>query len=352
MVVQTQAARRVAGRDMAAAASALQSVSSCGRDALVDMRRMIGVLHRGDVELAGPGLALLPSTPWNEPKHPGYEVALQVTRGAAVAATVGRPGRVSARPGGPDERRSSTQAPPACAITVVHTSGAVELDILRRRVRAAGDRAGRRSCRRSRADRHARAACPVRRRAARPRSDRRRVPGHRADPDRRGWSAREGARPPALRRAGRSRTRGRLAGHLRGGRDRLGRQRRWARTGGGGRRGSPYGCRLPGGDGCPSRSRAAACRRWWHSQRLLPGFDSLGVADVRARHPAVRRCRVRAPAPGAGRASSSASSGRSPSTCCGPLARARWCSAQASWVPRGRSGVRCARGGSWPVSCT
>jgi len=62
MVIQTQAARRVADRDPADAAEALRAVESCGRDALVDMRRMIGVLHRGDIELLGgasPGLAQL-----------------------------------------------------------------------------------------------------------------------------------------------------------------------------------------------------------------------------------------------------------------------------------------------------
>jgi signal transduction histidine kinase len=59
MVVQTQAARRVAGADREAARAALRSVESCGRDALVDMRRMIGVLRRGDIELAAPGLAQL-----------------------------------------------------------------------------------------------------------------------------------------------------------------------------------------------------------------------------------------------------------------------------------------------------
>ena len=61
MVVQLQAARRVAPADLAAAGTALQAVSDCGRDALVDMRRMIGVLHRDDLELAAPGLAQLPA---------------------------------------------------------------------------------------------------------------------------------------------------------------------------------------------------------------------------------------------------------------------------------------------------
>jgi signal transduction histidine kinase len=62
MVIQTQAARRILERDPAAAVEALRAVESCGRDALLDMRRMIGVLHRGDIELLGsasPGLAQL-----------------------------------------------------------------------------------------------------------------------------------------------------------------------------------------------------------------------------------------------------------------------------------------------------
>lgn len=53
MVIQTQAARRVAAGDREAARAALGSVQSCGRDALTEMRRMIGVLRHGDEELAG-----------------------------------------------------------------------------------------------------------------------------------------------------------------------------------------------------------------------------------------------------------------------------------------------------------
>jgi signal transduction histidine kinase len=53
MVIQTQAARRVAAGDREAARDALSSVQSCGRDALTEMRRMIGVLRHGDEELAG-----------------------------------------------------------------------------------------------------------------------------------------------------------------------------------------------------------------------------------------------------------------------------------------------------------
>lgn len=62
MVIQTQAARRVATADPDAARRALRSVQSCGRDALVEVRRMVGVLRHGDIALAGvttPGLAQL-----------------------------------------------------------------------------------------------------------------------------------------------------------------------------------------------------------------------------------------------------------------------------------------------------
>ena len=53
MVIQTQAARRLAREDRAAARSALRAVESSGRDALMEMRRMMGVLRHGDQELAG-----------------------------------------------------------------------------------------------------------------------------------------------------------------------------------------------------------------------------------------------------------------------------------------------------------
>ena len=62
MVIQTAAARRVAAEDATSAREALQAVESCGRDALVDLRRMIGVLERSDFEVLGgsvPGLAQL-----------------------------------------------------------------------------------------------------------------------------------------------------------------------------------------------------------------------------------------------------------------------------------------------------
>ncbi len=62
MVIQTGAARSVARNDRAAAREALGAVESSGREALAEMRRMVGVLRKGDVELADtapPGLSQL-----------------------------------------------------------------------------------------------------------------------------------------------------------------------------------------------------------------------------------------------------------------------------------------------------
>jgi signal transduction histidine kinase len=59
MVIQTVAAREVATADPSSARTALSAVQVAGREALLEMRQMIGVLRHGDVELAGsaaPGL--------------------------------------------------------------------------------------------------------------------------------------------------------------------------------------------------------------------------------------------------------------------------------------------------------
>ncbi len=59
MVIQTVAAREVATAEPSSARMALAAVQVAGREALLEMRQMIGVLRHGDVELAGsaaPGL--------------------------------------------------------------------------------------------------------------------------------------------------------------------------------------------------------------------------------------------------------------------------------------------------------
>ena len=62
MVIQTSGARRIARADLETAGAALRVVESSGRDALVELRRIVGVLHRGNDALAGsaaPGLSQL-----------------------------------------------------------------------------------------------------------------------------------------------------------------------------------------------------------------------------------------------------------------------------------------------------
>jgi signal transduction histidine kinase len=54
MVIQTVAAREVAGGDGAAAAAALRAVQTSGRDALQELRGTVGVIRRGDVDLFAP----------------------------------------------------------------------------------------------------------------------------------------------------------------------------------------------------------------------------------------------------------------------------------------------------------
>jgi signal transduction histidine kinase len=55
MVIQTQAARRVAPLDRDSARAALGVVEASGREALTEMRRMVGVLRRGDEAVAAAG---------------------------------------------------------------------------------------------------------------------------------------------------------------------------------------------------------------------------------------------------------------------------------------------------------
>jgi signal transduction histidine kinase len=52
MVVQAAAARRLARRDPALARQAFLAVEGQGREALAEMRRLLGVLRRGDEEIA------------------------------------------------------------------------------------------------------------------------------------------------------------------------------------------------------------------------------------------------------------------------------------------------------------
>jgi signal transduction histidine kinase len=80
MVVQTSAARRVAHAQPDAARTALRAVEQAGRDALVELRRIVGVLRRQPDELGGsvsPGLSQLNALV-DRSRGAGLEVELRV----------------------------------------------------------------------------------------------------------------------------------------------------------------------------------------------------------------------------------------------------------------------------------
>ena len=110
IVVQAQAGQRVLEGEQASAREALGSIETTGRGALVEMRRLLGVLRREDRELA-----LAPAT---EPgdldarravREAGLPVELRV--GARRAAAAGRrPVRLPDRAGGADQRAQARRA--------------------------------------------------------------------------------------------------------------------------------------------------------------------------------------------------------------------------------------------------
>jgi signal transduction histidine kinase len=130
MVIQTQAARRVAAGDREAARAALSSVQSCGRDALTEMRRMIGVLRHGDEELAGataPALSQLGALA-ERARAAGLPVELRID-GEARELTPGLD-LVAFRVVQEALTNAIKHAGPARAlVTVTFTTGALELEI-------------------------------------------------------------------------------------------------------------------------------------------------------------------------------------------------------------------------------
>jgi signal transduction histidine kinase len=80
MVIHAVAAQEVAEQNRDAAREALRTVQGCGREALSEMRRMIGVLRRGELESIGssePGLSMLGALVDRAPAS-GLEVELRV----------------------------------------------------------------------------------------------------------------------------------------------------------------------------------------------------------------------------------------------------------------------------------
>jgi signal transduction histidine kinase len=92
MVVQTQAARRLAATDIETARDALQTVERSGREALVELRRLVGALRREGEDLtdaAAPGLEQL-------------DALVQRARAAGLPVDVRIEGRSRALPPGVD----------------------------------------------------------------------------------------------------------------------------------------------------------------------------------------------------------------------------------------------------------
>jgi signal transduction histidine kinase len=81
MVIQAEAVPRlIAAQDTAAAGQALGAIEETGRDALVEMRRLLGVLRRDDDDLAlapQPGLARLEALVERQ-RERGLDVELKV----------------------------------------------------------------------------------------------------------------------------------------------------------------------------------------------------------------------------------------------------------------------------------
>ena len=201
MVVQAGAAQRVLGTDPARAAAALEHVQLAGREALAEMRRMLGVLREADG-----------STEYT-PQPTLDDLAAMVRRcsDAGVPTELLVEGAPSARSAGA-EMTAYRIVQEALTNVVKHGGRPVRATVRVRyvaRPRAAGGRRRRprrhlRRTRRihgSRVDRHARTRRRVRRRAARRPATRRRVPRGRHDPAQR--RARRGSRPRPGGRPGR-----------------------------------------------------------------------------------------------------------------------------------------------------
>ena len=178
MVVQAGGARRILDRDPARAVAAAAQIERTGREALAEMRRLLGVLHRDDDEhdarapAADDGRA---SARWSSARaRPGLPVELHVEGERALAAGRARPRRLPRRAGGAHQR-AQVRRPRA-------HRGARALGRARARARdprprpRPGARAARAGERRPRPRRHARARAALRRRARGRPAARRRLP--------------------------------------------------------------------------------------------------------------------------------------------------------------------------------
>ena len=159
MVIQSQAAQQSTEPD-SEAGRALRSIESTGREALTEMRRLLGLLRREDEEVA-----LAPAAQPAAPRPPHGERARGGPAGrggdrgrAGLAAAGRRPLRLPHRAGGADQRAQARRRGPRAGRGQLRRRRAGAADQRRRRRRGGGRRG------RPRADRHARARERLRRR--------------------------------------------------------------------------------------------------------------------------------------------------------------------------------------------
>ena len=112
MVVQAQAGQRVLEGEQASAREALGSIETTGRQALVEMRRLLGMLRNEDASSRSPrdrAWRMSMSSP-SACGMRGLPVDLQIEGEAEAAAAGCRPVRLPDRAGGADQRAAARRA--------------------------------------------------------------------------------------------------------------------------------------------------------------------------------------------------------------------------------------------------
>ena len=183
MVVQAGGARRILERDPLRARDAAELIAGTGREALVELQRLLGVLHL---------------EPAAAPTLDGLDGLVERARAAGLPVALTVEGERRALPEGVElaayrvvqEAITNAIKYADAAPTEVHVSyGAAGRRAAGLRPRAGGRRARPRGRRRPRARRHARARAHLRRRAAHRAARRRRLRGARPHPIRRSGGA-------------------------------------------------------------------------------------------------------------------------------------------------------------------
>lgn len=131
MVVQAAGARRVLDRDPARAEQALEMIEQTGREALTEMRRMLGVLRSDD----GGAAERVP-----QPSLAGLDDLVEECRAAGLAVAVRRRGEERPLPAGVDlaafrivqEALTNVRrhaGPAAAGVTITYAEGQVEVEV-------------------------------------------------------------------------------------------------------------------------------------------------------------------------------------------------------------------------------